>query len=50
MRFKLELDANLDKQAVEAAVMKHEKTVQLLEGKLPKRVIVVLKKIVNVVV
>ena len=50
MRFKLELDANLDKQLVEAAVMEHEKTVKLLEGKSPKRVIVVLKKIVNVVV
>ena len=50
MRFKLELDANLGKEEVEAAVMAHEKTAQYLEGKAPKRVIVVTKKIVNVVV
>ena len=50
MRFKLELDANLDKKEVEAAVMTHEKTVKYLEGKTPKRVIVVPNKIVNVVV
>lgn len=50
MRFKLELDANWGKEEVEAAVMAHEKTAQYLEGKAPKRVIVVPQKIVNVVV
>ena len=50
MRFKLELDANFGKEEVEAAVMAHEKTAQYLEGKAPKRVIVVPKKIVDVVV
>lgn len=50
MRFKIELDANFGKEEVEAAVMAHEKTAQYLEGKAPKRVIVVPKKIVNVVV
>jgi leucyl-tRNA synthetase len=49
MRFKLELDANFGKEEVEAAVMAHEKTAQYLEGKSPKRVIVVPKKIVNIV-
>ena len=49
MRFKLELDANLGEQEVKAAVMAHEKTAQYLEGKIPKRVIVVPNKIVNVV-
>lgn len=50
MRFKLELAANMGKEEVEAAVMAHEKTVQYLAGKTPKRIIVVPKKIVNVVV
>ena len=50
MRFKLELDAKLDKEEIEAAVMAHKKTAQYLEGKMPKRVIIVPKKIVNVVV
>lgn len=50
MRFKLELDANFGKEEVEAAVMAHQKTAQYLDGKAPKRIIVVLKKIVNVVV
>ena len=50
MRFKLELDANLGKEEVEAAVMAHEKTTHYLEGKAPRRIIVVPKKIVNVVV
>ena len=50
MRFKLEIDASFGKDQVEALVMAHEKTTQYLEGKLPKRVIVVLNKIVNVVV
>ena len=50
LRFKLELDANLNQDEVEAAVMAHEKTTQYLEGKAPRRIIVVPKKIVNVVV
>ena len=50
LRFKLELDANLCKEEVEAAVMAHEKTTQYLDGKVPRRIIVVPKKIVNVVV
>ena len=50
MRFKLELAASLGKEEVEAAVMAHQKTAQYLAGKTPKRIIVVPKKIVNVVV
>ena len=49
MRFKIELDANLGEEEVKAAVMAHEKTAQYLEGKIPKRVIVVPNKIVNLV-
>ena len=50
MRFKLELAASLGKEEVGAAVMAHQKTAQYLAGKTPKRIIVVPKKIVNVVV
>ena len=50
MRFKLKLDANLSKVEIEKAVLAHEKTIQYLEGKIPKRVIVVINKIVNVVI
>ena len=49
MRFKLELPLDLSKDDIEAAVMAHEKTQQYLEGRTPKKVIVVPGKIVNVV-
>ena len=49
MRFKIEIDPNFGKEEVEAAVMAHEKTAQYLGGNPPKRVIVVPKKIVNIV-
>ena len=50
MRFKLKLDSNLSKVEIEKAVLAHEKTIHYLEGKIPKRVIVVINKIVNVVI
>lgn len=49
-RFQLELPIDWDVKAVEKAVMAHEKTHHYLEGKAPKKVIVVPKRIVNVVV
>ena len=50
MRFKMSLPADWPKEQVQEAVMSHEKTVHYLEGKDPKKVIVVLKRIVNIVV
>ncbi len=49
MRFKLELPADMNKDDIEAAVMAHEKTSHYLEGRTPKKVIVVPGKIVNIV-
>ncbi|MCB9195943.1 MAG: leucine--tRNA ligase [Flavobacteriales bacterium] len=50
MRFKIELPTNLSKEEVEKEVLAAEKTAQYLEGKTPKKIIVVPQKIVNVVV
>lgn len=49
MKFTLELSLDLSKEAIEAAVMAHEKTQQQLQGRSPKKVIVVPGKIVNIV-
>jgi leucyl-tRNA synthetase len=49
MRFKLELSLDMSKDDIEAAVMAHEKTQQYLEGRTPKKVIIVPGKIVNIV-
>ncbi|MFS4415954.1 leucine--tRNA ligase [Maribacter sp. 2307ULW6-5] len=49
MRFTLQLPLDLDKEAIEAAVLAHEKTQQQLQGRTPKKVIVVPGKIVNIV-
>ena len=49
MRFKLDLPMDMSKDDVEATVMAHEKTQQYLEGRTPKKVIVVPGKIVNIV-
>lgn len=50
MRFKIELPTALSKEEIEKEVMAYEKTAQYLDGKSPKKVIVVPKKIVNIVV
>ncbi len=50
LKFTLELPATLTIAEVEAEVMKNEQTQKLLDGKQPKKVIVVHKKIVNMVV
>ncbi len=49
MRFTLELPLDLSKEEIEAAVMAHEKTQEQLQGRTPKKVIVVPGKIVNIV-
>ncbi len=49
MRFTLDLSLDLSKEDIEATVMAHEKTQQYLEGRTPKKVIVVPGKIVNIV-
>ena len=50
VKFTLELAATLTPQEVEAIVRANEQTIKFLDGKDPKKVIVVPKKIVNMVV
>jgi leucyl-tRNA synthetase len=49
MRFTLELSLDLSKEEIEKTVLENEKTIAQLAGRLPKKVIVVLGKIVNIV-
>ena len=49
MRFTLELPLSLSKDEIESVIMSHEKTIYYLEGKAPKKVIIVPGKIVNIV-
>ncbi|MFT5249677.1 MAG: leucyl-tRNA synthetase [bacterium] len=49
MRFTLELPLDLSKDEIESVVMSHEKTLHYLEGRTPKKVIVIPGKIVNIV-
>ena len=50
MRFKITLPAEMSKEDVEVEVLKHERTVHYLEGKSSKKVIVVPKRIINIVI
>jgi leucyl-tRNA synthetase len=50
MRFTLDLPMDMTKDEIEKAVMENEQSQKYLEGKTPKKVIVVPGKIVNVVV
>lgn len=50
MRFNMELPLTLSVQEIEKLVMEAEQTHKYLEGKTPKKVIIVPKKIVNIVV
>ena len=50
MRFKISLPVTMGKEEVEKALFEHEKTAHYLGGKDPKKVIVVPKRIINVVV
>ena len=49
MRFTMELPLDLSKDEIEAAVLAHEKTKEQLQGRAPKKVIVVPGRIVNIV-
>ncbi|MFT5257327.1 MAG: leucyl-tRNA synthetase [Arenicella sp.] len=49
MRFTLELSLDLSKEEIEKTVLAHEKTIVQLEGRTPKKVIVVPGKIINIV-
>ncbi len=49
MRFTMELPLDMSKDDIEAAVLAHEKTKEQLQGREPKKVIVVPGKIVNIV-
>ena len=49
MRFTLELPLDLSKEEIEKKVLEHEKTITQLEGRTPKKVIIVPGKIVNIV-
>lgn len=49
MRFTLELPMDMSKEDIEKTVMAHEKTIAQLDGRTPKKVIVVPGKIVNIV-
>ena len=50
MRFTLDLPLSLSKDEIEQAVMSHEDSKKWLDGNIPKKIIVVPKKIVNIVV
>jgi len=49
MRFQLEVPSGFSPQEVEAALLASEQTAKYLEGKTPKKVIVVPGRIINVV-
>jgi len=49
MRFTLELSLDLSKEEIEKIVLEDEKTIAQLAGRIPKKVIVVPGKIVNIV-
>tara|TARA_B110000238_G_scaffold200927_1_gene253284 strand:- start:47538 stop:50300 length:2763 start_codon:yes stop_codon:yes gene_type:complete len=49
MRYKLAFTLDASKENIENSVMNHEKTIHYLAGKSPKKIIIVPKKIVNIV-
>ena len=49
MRFTLELPLDMSKEEIEKTVLANEKTQEQLQGRMPKKVIVVPGKIVNIV-
>ena len=46
----MSLPAELTKNQIEDEVMKHEKTSHYLDGKSPKKIIVVPRRIINIVI
>jgi leucyl-tRNA synthetase len=49
MRFTMELPLDMSKEDIEKTVLAYEKTQQHLQGRTPKKVIIVPGKIVNIV-
>ena len=49
MRFKLQFPLDMGKEDLEVAVLAHKKTQSQLQGRTPKKIIVVLGKIINIV-
>jgi leucyl-tRNA synthetase len=49
MRFTMELPLDMSREAIEKAVLSYEKTKEQLQGRTPKKVIIVPGKIVNIV-
>jgi len=49
MRFTMELPLDMSKEDIEKAVLAHEKTIAQLDGRTPKKVIIVPGKIINLV-
>lgn len=50
MRFKLELPATMEKEEIEKVVLADERSAKWLNGNSPKKIIIVTKKIINIVV
>lgn len=50
MRFKVEYALDMDRAEIEKQILAHEKSIHYLEGKAPKKVIIVPMKIINIVV
>ncbi|MCY0970336.1 leucine--tRNA ligase [Chryseobacterium wangxinyae] len=50
MKFKISLSAQLSAQEVEVLVLQNDKMKEILDGNVPKKIIVVPKKIVNIVI
>ena len=50
MRFKVSLPIDMSKDDIETYILKHEKTIHYLSGSHPKRIIIVAKKIINIVI
>ena len=49
MRFKEEYSLDLSKEELEIQILAHEKTIHYLNGVKPKKIIIVPKKIINIV-
>jgi leucyl-tRNA synthetase len=50
MRFKVEYALDMNRAEIEKQILAHEKSIHYLDGKSPKKVIIVPKKIINIVV
>jgi leucyl-tRNA synthetase len=49
MRFTIELPLDLSKEQIEAIIMKDERTLKQLDGKIPNKIIIVPGKVINLV-